>query len=666
MLNIVCLNAGNYQGRGSDYVTILHDMVTRNLPDGFAGKFVCFTDDDAASYPASIDVRPLPNPELTGWWHKLSLFRDGLFPDGDRIVYLDLDTLIVGPLDEIVAYDGAFAILRDFYRPDGLQSSVMAWQANTMFPIWEAWIGDGMAELPGGDQAVIEKALYGAPALWQDMFPDEFVSFKQHAVLGIPIGAKVCVFHGEPRPHEITKDWVPKVWRVGGGTSAEMVTVANVSEDQIKWQIRSALLRDKPFLDLAEPHDGVAAICAGGPSLRRDIGWVRHLKKQEAKLFSVNGTFWFLESEGVASDVHVLLDARQENIQFVSRETSAQQIYSTQCHPDVLDAASNLTLYHPYFDGIIDIVGENDKSAMIGGGTTAGLHAVNIAFALGYRKIHMFGFDSSYTDGAGHAYEQALNAKDRILDVEFGDATYKCAPWMVTQAEDFERLMPELVATGAEIFVHGDGLIPAMAEAMSKVAKLSAPDLRAQAILRRLEGVPAPMVAEVGVFAADLSKRLLGARNDLRLFMVDSWTADHAEPFKATKDFHAGLGQSQQDEYYALSKAITSFAKDRATIIRKPSVEAAKDIPDHSLDLVFIDADHSYEGCRADITAYWDKVKPGGYLAGHDYANDDFAFGPMVKRAVDEFAAIMGLDLELGENFCWFLVKPAEQAREAA
>jgi predicted O-methyltransferase YrrM len=72
------------------------------------------------------------------------------------------------------------------------------------------------------------------------------------------------------------------------------------------------------------------------------------------------------------------------------------------------------------------------------------------------------------------------------------------------------------------------------------------------------------------------------------------------------------------------------------------------------LDFVFIDADHSYEGCKADIEAWFPKVKPGGLLSGHDYDNPDFPeFG--VKRAVDEFAARHGHSVELGDNLTWFI-----------
>ncbi len=51
-------------------------------------------------------------------------------------------------------------------------------------------------------------------------------------------------------------------------------------------------------------------------------------------------------------------------------------------------------------------------------------------------------------------------------------------------------------------------------------------------------------------------------------------------------------------------------------------------------DVVFIDADHTYDATRENIRLWRDKLKPGGLLAGHDYNPEDW---PDVVRAVDEF-----------------------------
>jgi len=56
-----------------------------------------------------------------------------------------------------------------------------------------------------------------------------------------------------------------------------------------------------------------------------------------------------------------------------------------------------------------------------------------------------------------------------------------------------------------------------------------------------------------------------------------------------------------------------------AQILRMTSLEAAAKCAPASLDLVFIDGDHSYEAVRADIKAWLPTLKPSGVLAGHDF-----------------------------------------------
>jgi len=58
----------------------------------------------------------------------------------------------------------------------------------------------------------------------------------------------------------------------------------------------------------------------------------------------------------------------------------------------------------------------------------------------------------------------------------------------------------------------------------------------------------------------------------------------------------------------------------------------AKYFEPRTLDIVFIDGDHEYEGVSNDIEAWLPKVKNGGIIAGHDY---DTPF-PGVMKAVDE------------------------------
>lgn len=114
--------------------------------------------------------------------------------------------------------------------------------------------------------------------------------------------------------------------------------------------------------------------------------------------------------------------------------------------------------------------------------------------------------------------------------------------------------------------------------------------------------------------------------------------------------FHL-LDQNPDLIIYAIDKSISGFYNNeikqrygnRLIPVEALSTDGAKRILDNSLDLVFIDADHSYEWVKKDIAAYKPKLKKGGWLTGHDI---DF---PGVNRAVNEVI----VKYDVGPNNVW-------------
>lgn len=645
MLNLVCVKHGSLYG--ADYVNKLHAGVIRNLGDDIERKFICFTD-DPTGLRAEIEVRLLPE-DVRGWWSKLYLFSPRLFPMGERILYFDLDTVFVGPLDEIAKYDGRFAILRDVYRPDGWQSSVMAWQAGFGHKIWESWIEAGRPEIEGGDQLWIERcfgisgALYWAqkPDLWQDILPGAFVSYKQDCSPLPPVGAKVVIFHGDPKPHDCGRPWVAAMWQESDYATFDPVMVANVDLETTRKQSALSGERGIPHIRSQPPHDEIVCLIGGGPSLAESLEEIRARQSDGQKIWALNGTLDWLTERGILPDAMVLLDARADNVKFVQKAPAPTHYYlACQVHPAVYDALEGRE------------VSRFELQKLGNCGTTVGTHAMAVAFVEGFRTFHLFGFDSSYRNGEGHAYKQSLNERENIATVVCGDREYRAAPWMARQAKDFESMAFDFVHVGCEIQVHGDGLLPHAARLLAQ-SLIPTTHIRGDEVLRRVNGTLNPVGAEIGVFRGGMSRRLLG-REDLTLYMVDSWEGKGKSYEGDSGDYHAELSQEEQDECYRSALAQAAHVGSRAKVIRKRSIEAARDISGSSLDFVFIDADHSYEGCRADILAWWSRVKVGGIVAGHDYENTKFPkFG--VKRAVDEIALRLGQTVDLGPDFTWFL-----------
>jgi hypothetical protein len=132
--------------------------------------------------------------------------------------------------------------------------------------------------------------------------------------------------------------------------------------------------------------------------------------------------------------------------------------------------------------------------------------------------------------------------------------------------------------------------------------------------------------AEIGVaegyFAADILSWGVP-----KLYMVDNWgylqvSGDGANP------------QTWHEKNY--NDAVNRVKKygDKARILRGISWDMGGHVQDESLGFVNIDCDHSYEGVKKDIVAWWPKLVKGGVMAFHDYENKSYG----VKRAVEEFA----------------------------
>lgn len=194
-MNVVCVNWGTKYPK--KYVHILEAMVKRNLTAPH--KFICFTDDPTGY---TCETRPLPSG-LNGWWNKVYLFKEGLFTE--KTLFLDLDIVITGSLDELVKYEGFIAI-KD-WNYDSYNSSVMILGKHP--ELWDDFKPE-VAENLYGDQDWITQRLK-----FRNYFPENWIkSFKTNCLAGVPKDCKIVVFHGEPKPHTAKRRWVNDLWQI--------------------------------------------------------------------------------------------------------------------------------------------------------------------------------------------------------------------------------------------------------------------------------------------------------------------------------------------------------------------------------------------------------------------------------------------------------------------
>lgn len=173
-------------------------------------------------------------------------------------------------------------------------------------------------------------------------------------------------------------------------------------------------------------------------------------------------------------------------------------------------------------------------------------------------------------------------------------------------------------------------------------------EARGQAIIER--SAQGAVVIEVGTLVGHLALYVASQRPDIRWVMVDNWLPRSSQPaaYVATGDDHALHDQRRANRNR--QRALKVAHQIGAVVMDGNSTDIAARVAQGSADLVFIDADHSFEGCRADIAAWRGAVRKSGWIGGHDYHNPDPRFSG-VDRAVDE-AFPRGVNK--GPNYTWW------------
>ena len=123
----------------------------------------------------------------------------------------------------------------------------------------------------------------------------------------------------------------------------------------------------------------------------------------------------------------------------------------------------------------------------------------------------------------------------------------------------------------------------------------------------------------LGRSTAYMGSRIAQSGKDIRFFGIDGWVG-----FRDDKPYNHIFAQF-------LANMLSAGVADYVSPLRMLSIEAVSLFSDASLDFVYIDGDHSYEGVLTDLRAWFPKLKPGCLFAGHDYSTDS------VKQAVEEF-----------------------------
>jgi hypothetical protein len=229
-ITVLCVRFGTKYG--PEYVEKLRNMVARHLTVPY--EFCCLTDDQTPIEGVTSIVRPNEGYPK-GWWHKVHMFDPNLGLKG-RVLYMDLDVIIHSNINKLIANQGnQFLGIRDFNRKFNptwniLNSSVMSWPAGLHPDIYTVFKTDPKkAQRMHGDQDWIWHVAKSRITFWSDRWIQSYKweirdrseilysgnkrVFKTVRNVAIPRDCSICVFHGDPNPHEVQDPYVLDNWR---------------------------------------------------------------------------------------------------------------------------------------------------------------------------------------------------------------------------------------------------------------------------------------------------------------------------------------------------------------------------------------------------------------------------------------------------------------------
>lgn len=159
---------------------------------------------------------------------------------------------------------------------------------------------------------------------------------------------------------------------------------------------------------------------------------------------------------------------------------------------------------------------------------------------------------------------------------------------------------------------------------------------------------PGSRGAEIGVWMGNSSQRFID-RGIAHIYLVDAYSVEPykdnseasfeeyiAKYSKVTGEFtEAGFTRFYDNVYKSV---VERFKGDpRVTVCRMTSDQWFED-NNETLDWIYVDGDHSYEGCLRDLNNSLSKVKKGGMILGDDYGWPGSKWNkPGVTQAVNEF-----------------------------
>ena len=232
---------------------------------------------------------------------------------------------------------------------------------------------------------------------------------------------------------------------------------------------RNSLLGLREFQPAFYSHDGTFVVVGSGPSL---AGFADEIKAEQAKgrpICAIKGAHDWLVEKGIFPNLFFSIDPRdrRNNVKLMSPGTV--YMLASRCDPIMFEhlKGREIVLVHTLSSDDENKWYVNKKKYLVGGMSTSGLRAVNMAYWSGFRNFVFYGMDScNAPDGVTKRIDGSLTGQTTDVIIDKTGRKFICNIAMAKQAEDFQKLyqmMPDI-----HIESKGDGLLTAIIEERKK------------------------------------------------------------------------------------------------------------------------------------------------------------------------------------------------------
>jgi hypothetical protein len=232
----------------------------------------------------------------------------------------------------------------------------------------------------------------------------------------------------------------------------------------------------KFFIPTLTPHTHEAVLVGSGPSVKTQI---KNLQKKNRDrtpggkycFFGIKGGHDFLLENGIEPHFGIAVDPlekiHREN--FLKKAERCTYFIASQCHPTLFDSliarGEQVVIWHLLTDNLLKWSQEEGSPIFqhyfIPGGSTSGLRSIVLAYAMGFRKFHLYGYDCCLSLAKPNDKKPTLRkvggeicdgfdekGREKAIEVFVGEGSDRRAFWadraMASQCTEFQQLLKSM------------------------------------------------------------------------------------------------------------------------------------------------------------------------------------------------------------------------------